>query len=68
MKIDPKGSKPPNRIMDEGSVYHFFSGIGRGTAFMRHGKLDWPPMALPSKVPIKLHGKMINTQIAIIAS
>ena len=37
MKIEPNGSKPPNRVIINGSVYHFFSGIGLGTALMRHG-------------------------------
>lgn len=68
MKIEPKGRRPPNKIIDKGSVYHFFSGIGRGTALIRHGKFGWPLIALPSSVPIKLHGKIMNIQIAIIAN
>ena len=37
MKIDPKGSMPPNITITRGSINHFFSGIGLGTAFTRHG-------------------------------
>ena len=37
MKIDPKGKMPPNITMTKGSINHFFSGMGRGTAFTRHG-------------------------------
>lgn len=68
MKIDPNGNRPPKSVMKSGSVYHFFSGIGLGTALTRHGWLDWPLMALPRRVPIKLHGNITNTVIATIAS
>lgn len=68
MKIDPNGSKPPNKVITNGSVYHFFSGIGLGTALIRHGLFDWPLIALPSNVPIKLHGNMMNIQMAIIVN
>ena len=37
MKIDPKGSIPPNITITRGSINHFFSGIGLGTAFTRQG-------------------------------
>jgi hypothetical protein len=37
IKIEPNGKRPPNKVIISGSVYHFFSGIGLGTALMRHG-------------------------------
>lgn len=37
MKIDPKGNIPPSDIMTDGSMNHFFSGIGLGTALTLHG-------------------------------
>ena len=33
MKMLPKGRIPPSRMMVNGSMNHFFSGIGLGTAF-----------------------------------
>jgi hypothetical protein len=33
MKMLPKGRMPPSRMMVSGSMNHFFSGMGRGTAF-----------------------------------
>jgi hypothetical protein len=37
IKMDPKGRIPPNITMTRGSINHFFSGIGLGTAFTRQG-------------------------------
>ena len=37
MKIEPNGRIPPRAMITDGSMNHFFSGIGRGTALMRHG-------------------------------
>jgi len=37
MKIDPKGSRPPRGMITHGSMNHFFSGMGLGTAFTRQG-------------------------------
>lgn len=37
MKMLPNGSTPPRSTITAGSMNHFFSGIGRGTALMRHG-------------------------------
>jgi hypothetical protein len=68
INIEPNGSKPPKSVITKGSVYHFFSGIGLGTAFIRHGWFGWPLIALPSRVPIKLQGNITKTQIATIAS
>lgn len=43
--------------------YHFFSGIGRGTAFTRQGKLGWPERFLPRIVPTRFSGRMTKKQI-----
>lgn len=37
IKIEPKGRTPPSETIMAGSMYHFFSGIGRGTALTRQG-------------------------------
>jgi len=37
MKMDPNGNTPPKAIIMVGSINHFFSGMGLGTAFTRHG-------------------------------
>jgi hypothetical protein len=37
IKIDPNGKIPLPNTMKDGSINHFFSGMGRGTAFVRHG-------------------------------
>ena len=37
IKMDPNGSTPPNITITSGSINNFFSGIGLGTAFTRHG-------------------------------
>ena len=34
MKMDPKGSTPPTATITQGSMNHFFSGIGLGTALI----------------------------------
>ena len=36
IKIEPKGRMPPRATMTQGSMNHFFSGIGRGTALILH--------------------------------
>ena len=60
MKIDPKGRMPPSRTMTVGSMNHFFSGMGRGTALTRQGKLGWPDMLRPSTVPTSVRGRMMK--------
>ena len=45
--------------------HHFFSGIGRGTAFVRQGSLGSPLIFLPKTVPTAVNGKIINKQIAV---
>ena len=37
--MEPNGRTPPSKMMTEGSMNHFFSGIGLGTALTLHGKL-----------------------------
>ena len=34
IKMDPNGRIPPTRTITQGSMNHFFSGIGLGTAFI----------------------------------
>ena len=34
MKMEPKGSTPPTATITQGSMNHFFSGIGLGTALI----------------------------------
>jgi hypothetical protein len=38
----PKGSRPPMMLMTVGLRYHFFSGMGRGIVFTRHGLSGTP--------------------------
>lgn len=44
-------------------TYHFFSGMGRGTAFTRQGKFGWPDRFLPRIVPTRFSGRMTKKQI-----
>lgn len=37
IKMEPKGRTPPKGMMVYNSMNHFFSGMGRGTAFTRQG-------------------------------
>lgn len=46
-----------------GHTYHFFSGMGRGTAFTRQGKLGWPDRFLPRIVPTRFSGRITKKQI-----
>lgn len=45
------------------NAYHFFSGIGLGTAFTRQGKLGWPDRFLPRIVPTRFSGRMTKKQM-----
>lgn len=45
------------------NTYHFFSGIGRGTAFTLQGKLGWPDRFLPRIVPTRFSGRMTKKQM-----
>lgn len=38
MNIEPNGRIPPRRTMTNGSMNHFFSGIGLGTALILENK------------------------------
>lgn len=44
-------------------TYHFFSGMGRGTAFTRQGKFGCPDKFLPRIVPTRFSGRMTKKQI-----
>lgn len=63
MKILPKGSNPPISDITDGVRYHFFSGIGRGIVFTRHGLLGAPFQFLPTTVPRSASGKEIKAQM-----
>jgi hypothetical protein len=65
INIDPKGNIPLANIITFGSINHFFSGIGLGTAFVRHGSLGSPLIFLPNTVPTAVNGKIINKHIAV---
>lgn len=65
MKIDPNGRIPPSIIITMGSMNHFFSGIGRGTAFTRHGASGVPAKFRPKIVPTSVSGKITNMQIQV---
>lgn len=54
--------KPRLWIMVE-SGYHFFSGMGLGTALTLQGKLGWPDRFLPRIVPTRFSGKMTKKQM-----
>lgn len=54
--------------MTAGSINHFFSGIGRGTALTLQGKSGCPAKFLPSTVPTNVSGKMTNIQIHVTAT
>ena len=42
IKIEPNGKIPPKATMTQGSMYHFFSGIGLGTAFTLQVNVSHP--------------------------
>ena len=50
-------------MMTKGSMNHFFSGIGLGTALTLHGLSGDPPRFLPSTVPTNVRGRMTNRQM-----
>lgn len=47
----------------DGVRYHFFSGIGRGIVFTRHGLFGEPLQFLPTTVPKSARGNEINAQM-----
>ncbi|MCI28960.1 hypothetical protein A2U01_0050164 [Trifolium medium] len=59
----PKGSNPPIRETTEGVRYHFFSGMGRGIVFTRHGLFGAPLQFLPTTVPRSARGKEMKAQM-----
>jgi len=68
MKIEPKGKIPPSIIITNGSMNHFFSGIGRGTAFTRQGASGVPARFRPRIVPTSVNGSITNMQIHVTAT
>lgn len=68
IKIDPKGRIPPSMIITNGSINHFFSGIGRGTAFTRQGASGVPAKLRPKIVPTSVSGNITNIQIHVTAT
>jgi len=63
MNMLPKGSSPPIRETTDGVRYHFFSGMGRGMVFTRHGLFGAPLQFLPTTVPRSARGKEIKAHI-----
>lgn len=68
MKMDPKGKMPPNIMIMSGSMNHFFSGMGRGTAFTLQGASGVPARFRPRTVPTKVSGSMTNIQMQVTAT
>lgn len=68
MKIEPKGRIPPSIMITKGSMNHFFSGIGRGTAFTLHGASGVPARFRPRIVPTNVNGSITNIQIHVTAT
>ena len=63
MKMLPKGSSPPISEITDGVRYHFFSGMGRGMVFTRHGLFGEPLQFLPTTVPKSARGNEMNAHI-----
>lgn len=68
MKIEPNGRIPPSIIITKGSMNHFFSGIGLGTALTLQGASGVPARLRPKIVPTKVSGKITNMQIHVTAT
>jgi hypothetical protein len=68
MKIEPKGNTPPRMTITAGSMNHFFSGIGRGTALIRQGKSGCPAKLRPSTVPTNVNGSITKMQMHVTAT
>ena len=63
MNMLPKGKSPPIIETTDGVRYHFFSGIGRGMVFTRHGLFGAPLQFLPTTVPRRARGKEMKAHI-----
>lgn len=68
MKIDPNGKIPPSIVITAGSMNHFFSGMGRGTALTRHGWSGCPLRLRPTMVPTSVNGRMTKMQMQVTAN
>lgn len=63
--MEPNGNTPPSKMIINGSINHFFSGIGLGTAFTRQGKSGCPSRFRPTTVPTSVNGKITKKQIQV---
>ena len=63
INIDPNGSTPPSSTIAQGSINHFFSGMGLGTVLIRQGLSGWPEMFRPRMAPTIVNGRITNRQI-----
>ena len=66
--MDPNGRIPPSKMITRGSMNHFFSGIGLGTAFTLQGASGVPARFLPRIVPTKVSGRITNIQMHVTAT
>ena len=66
--MDPKGKIPPSIMITNGSINHFFSGIGLGTAFTRQGASGVPEMFRPRIVPTRVKGRITKMQMHVTAT
>lgn len=61
MKIEPNGRTPPSKMIRDGSRNHFLSGMGRGTAFIRHGLSLCPFTLRPESIRDYIYGNSFLT-------
>lgn len=55
-------------MITSGSINHFFSGIGRGTALTLHGASGVPAKLRPKIVPTNVNGNITNIQMHVTAT
>eukprot|EP00966_Prymnesium_polylepis_P272359 6292137-Prymnesium_polylepis.1 len=63
--MEPNGNTPPRQMSTGGRAYHRFSGIKRGIALTRQGKLGCPAKLRPSIVPSTQSGSETRSQMSI---
>lgn len=68
IKIEPNGNIPPSIIITSGSMNHFFSGIGLGTAFTLQGASGVPAKFRPKIVPTSVSGSITKMQMQVTAT
>ena len=54
--------------MKDGSMNHFFSGMGRGIGLTRHGTASMPATFRPITAPTSVSGRITNNQMAAMIS